>query len=144
MANPIDKNMKTGTIGELLVQLRLLQYGVQAAPPIKDSGNDLVALKGRVVKLIQVKTTATEKFPKKPGKSKIYDYLAIVRLRGEDNELNLNDSIINLIPKKDVLGISASFNGLEKYEISRMVVEVAFKRESWPRRSAPPIRKQNT
>ena len=46
MANPIPKNMKTGTIGELLVQLRLLQYNVQAAPPIKDSGNDLIAIKG--------------------------------------------------------------------------------------------------
>ena len=48
--------MAKGTIGELLVQTRLLQYGVQAAPPLKDSGNDLIALKGDAIKTIQVKT----------------------------------------------------------------------------------------
>lgn len=56
MASPISENMVKGTIGELIVQTRLLQYGVQAAAPIKDSGNDLIALKGYAVKTIQVKT----------------------------------------------------------------------------------------
>lgn len=56
MANPISENMAKGTIGELLVQTCLLQYGVQAAPPLKDSGNDLIALKGDAIKTIQVKT----------------------------------------------------------------------------------------
>jgi hypothetical protein len=41
----------------LLVQLRLLEYDVQAAPPVKDTGNDLIAIRGRVFNAIQVKTT---------------------------------------------------------------------------------------
>ncbi len=42
--NPISEEIKIGTIGEILVQLRLLQYEVQAAPALKDSGNDLIHL----------------------------------------------------------------------------------------------------
>ncbi len=42
--NQVTDKIMTGTIGELLVQIRLLQFGVQAAPPIKDSGNDLIAV----------------------------------------------------------------------------------------------------
>ena len=52
MANPISARIKIGTIGELLVQLRLLLYQVQAAHPIKDSGNDLIAVKGEVSRAI--------------------------------------------------------------------------------------------
>jgi hypothetical protein len=33
--NPISPEIKTGTVGELLVQLRLLQFDVQAAQPLK-------------------------------------------------------------------------------------------------------------
>lgn len=46
MGNRLTDNVVIGTIGELLVQTRLLQCGVQAAAPIKDSGNDLIAVKG--------------------------------------------------------------------------------------------------
>lgn len=53
MANPLPKTTYIGTVGELLVQLRLLEFGVQSAPPIRDSGNDLIAIKGRVVKLFR-------------------------------------------------------------------------------------------
>ena len=61
MGNPITERVKIGTIGELLVQLRLLQYDVQAAPPIKDSGNDLIAVKGEAFRGVQVKTTAGQR-----------------------------------------------------------------------------------
>jgi len=56
--NAISPELVTGTIGELLVQLRLLELGVQAAPPIKDSGNDLIAVRGQAFCAIQVRTTA--------------------------------------------------------------------------------------
>lgn len=62
MGNPLHKNAHKGTLGELLVQLRLLEYGVQAAPPIKDTGDDLIAIKGETVKFIQVKTKAGHKY----------------------------------------------------------------------------------
>ena len=60
--NELDSNTNTGTFGELLVQLRLFQHGVQAAPPLKDSGNDLIAVKERVFRAIQVKTTNQDRF----------------------------------------------------------------------------------
>jgi hypothetical protein len=121
MANPIDQKMMIGTIGELLVQLRLLQYKIQAAPPIKDSGNDLVALKGRQIRLIQVRTTANNKFPKLPGKKKIYDLLAIVDLRGCDQTLKLDDSNIFLIPKDALSTIERKLDKLDDYKLEKVV-----------------------
>lgn len=123
MANPIDEKMRIGTIGELLVQLRLLQHEIQAAPPIKDSGNDLVALKGRKIRLIQVKTTATDAFPKLPGRKKIFDLLAIVDLRGHDRILELDHTRIFLIPKNDLPKINRRLNSLEAYEMDKVVDE---------------------
>lgn len=123
MANPIDEKMRIGTIGELLVQLRLLQHNIQAAPPIKDSGNDLVALKGRHIRLIQVKTTATSTFPKLPGKRKIFDLLAIVDLRGYDRTLKLDDTKIFLVSKGDLPKIGRGLNSLEAYDIEKVVDE---------------------
>ncbi len=48
--NKITDNLKLGTFGELLVQLRLLEFDVQAAPPLKDSGNDLIAIRGTAMR----------------------------------------------------------------------------------------------
>lgn len=47
--NPITPRIRTGTVGEFLIQLRLLQYEVQAAPPLVGTGNDLIAVKGRTI-----------------------------------------------------------------------------------------------
>ena len=52
--NKITDRIQTGTVGELLVQIRLLQFGVQAAPPIKDSGNDLIAVNDREFRAVSV------------------------------------------------------------------------------------------
>jgi len=40
MSNSIIERMESGKVGELLVQISLLQFGVQAALPVIDSGND--------------------------------------------------------------------------------------------------------
>lgn len=85
--NPLSAHLTTGTFGELLVQLRLLQYGVQAAPPLKDSGNDLIAVKGAVFKAIQVKTTAKNRF-RLNDMPKYYHLAALVALVGEQNEVD--------------------------------------------------------
>ena len=42
--NPLTQMIARGTFGEGFVQLKLLQFDVQSAPPIKDSGNDLIAM----------------------------------------------------------------------------------------------------
>lgn len=125
MANPITENMKTGTIGELLVQLRLLQYGVQAAPPLKDSGNDLIALKGYEVRTIQVKTS-TIGIPQFPNLPERYHLLALVRLRGHDETVFLDDSEIYLIPKDSVVNIARTDEGLAQYRLTSALVEALF------------------
>jgi len=99
--NPLSKELSTGTVGELLVQLRLLQHSIQAAPPLKDTGNDLIAIRGSVFKAIQVKTSTTGLFddlddlPKKH-----YHLAAFVALTGEARQLHLDASEVFLVTKE--------------------------------------------
>jgi hypothetical protein len=125
MANPISKAIKIGTVGELLVQLRLLQYGVQAAPPIKDSGNDLVALKGFAVRCVQVKTT-TKHIPAWPPEGKLYHLLAVVQLEGEDHALYLDRSTIYLLSRQEVRHATRSWSGLESFRLDERRIEMLF------------------
>lgn len=105
MGNPLPETTQTGTIGELLVQLRLLEYGIQAAPPIKDSGNDLIAIRGEVCKFVQVKTSKNgisrvgKKLPK------IYHIVALVNLAySESGKLLLDKSQIFIYKKGEMAG----------------------------------------
>jgi hypothetical protein len=126
MANPISYQLKIGTLGELLVQLRLLQYDIQAAPPLKDSGNDLIAIKQECFKAIQVKTTTNGKFTK-PDNTITYHILAVVNLKGSDNQIALDQSEIYLIPKGDVETIRTNTNNLdEKYKLDHSCVNILF------------------
>ncbi len=126
MANPISEEVKTGTVGELLVQLRLLQYGVQAAPPLKDSGNDLIALKGFAIRCVQVKTT-TNNVPAWPRKDKLYHLLAVVRLEGDGHDLALDRSTVHLLSREEVRRATRSWRGLEKFRLDRCRIEVLFR-----------------
>lgn len=92
MANPLAENTITGTVGELLAQLRLLEYGIQTAPLIKDSGNDLIAIRGRVVKFVQVKSSVN-KMTSVNNLPDIYDIVLMVELKIENGYL-LDDSRI--------------------------------------------------
>lgn len=125
MANPIPPEMKTGTVGELLVQLRLLQYGIQAAPPLKDSGNDLIALRGYVVRTIQVKTATTQAPPRWPLKRR-YHLLAVVRLEGEGTDLRLDESEIFLVPKCALSGLAHTWDALRPFALSEAHVRDLF------------------
>lgn len=101
--NRLPDDFQKGTLGEIFVQLKLLQYGVQAAPPIKDSGNDFIAIKGDMFKAIQVKTTVKKIFRFNlndlPPR---YHLLALVRLVGKNNEVDWTNSKIYLLPKDKV------------------------------------------
>ena len=119
--NPISDRVATGTIGELLVQLRLLQYGVQPAPPIKDSGNDLIAINGRDVRSISVRTTTNGRYTK-PKAGRIYDVLAVVSLFGHDREIQLDRSSIFLLAHAEVAGAPVSCNRLEPWAWSPELV----------------------
>lgn len=125
MANPISERMAKGAIGELLVQTRLLQYGVQAAAPIKDSGNDLIALKGYAVKTIQVKT-CTERFGTLDLPDK-YHLLALVKLYGYDRELWLDKTKVYLVAKDQIAGLNINQEAdMARYEISQGLIDALF------------------
>lgn len=112
-------------MGELLVQTRLLQYGVQAAPPLKDSGNDLIAVKGEVFKGVQVKTTAKGNLHWN-NLPEHYHILALVCLVGEEDEIFLDESIVYLVPRNEVENIHPNNGSLGQFKISRPLVEQLF------------------
>lgn len=126
MGNPISKQIKIGTVGELLVQLRLLQYGIQAAPPLKDSGNDLIAVKGEVFRGIQIKTTTKRQF-RWNNLPEHYHILALVRLAGEEENILLDKSQIFLVHREKVDTLSAKNSGLDEFAISQQLVDELFK-----------------
>jgi len=123
--NKISPEVQTGTIGELLVQLRLLQYGVQAAPPIKDSGNDLIAVRGKTFRATQVKTTTGSTYSK-ANLPDLYNILAVVHLVGSGKVVFLDKSRVFLIPKEDVDGLSTHVDRLEKYKLTKELVDKLF------------------
>jgi len=125
MANPISDSIKTGTVGELLVQLRLLQYGVQAAPPLKDSGNDLIALKGYAIRCVQVKTSAKD-VPAWPHGSKLYHLLAVVHLEREGSDLLLDRSTVYLLSKEEVGRTGHSWDALKPFRLDERRIEELF------------------
>jgi len=125
--NPLSPELITGTVGELLVQLRLLQFDVQAAPPLKDSGNDLIAIKRKTIKAIQVKTTTGDRFSNLGDTlHRLFDALALVVLVGEDRTLHLDDCRIFLLSREEIRKSSYTISELRDYELSPEVVNRIF------------------
>jgi hypothetical protein len=121
--------MVIGTVGELLVQLRLLEHDVQAAPPLKDSGNDLIAVRGKQFRSVQVKTTANGdifEFNHKELKEKLYDILALVQLVGEGPNLRLDECGVYLIPKAIVQKGYYTTEELAEHKMCPDVVDALF------------------
>lgn len=130
MANELPRALATGTLGEILVQLRLLQFDVQAAPPIKDTGNDLVAFRGRTVRTIQVKTSL-RRVSRDKRLPKHFDVLALVWLDGQNPSLCLDTSRIFLIPRADLAGLRRSLDALRQFELRHDDPEAALGFIEW-------------
>lgn len=116
--NPELDSHKTGKIGELLVQIKLLQNDIKISEPILDSGNDFIAIKGNreqsIFKSIQVKTRKNDTF-EKLNELKFYDILALVRIYDNDE----NSAKIYLLSRTEVNGESSlSAGDLMEYEFS--------------------------
>lgn len=126
--NPISDNLVKGTLGELLVQARLLCFGVQAAPPLKDSGNDLIAVRHDQFRAIQVKTTQDSSY-NLPEEERLYHILAAVQLAGEGNCVDFEQSKIYLIPRSELHGLTRQFSGIPQWEISEGLVECLFRQQ---------------
>jgi len=125
--NPIRAETKIGTIGEILVQLRLLQYDIQAAPALKDSGNDLIAVKGDVFKAVQVKTTTKDNFTFKDLSKKKYHILALVKLICENDSIYFDRSKIFLLQKSEVKKKSYNIEELLDRELNRERINHMFR-----------------
>ncbi|HEY4246206.1 MAG TPA: hypothetical protein VGM64_05080 [Lacunisphaera sp.] len=126
--NPISENLVKGTLGELLVQARLLCYGVQAAPPLKDSGNDLIAVRHDQFRAIQVKTTQGPSYDL-PEPDRLYHILAAVQLVGEGDYVDFEKSKIYLISYSELDGLSRQFSKIQKWEINQALVDFLFQKE---------------
>lgn len=115
MVNPLTDQEIFGTIGELLVQTRLLMHDVQAAPPLKDTGNDLIAVRNREIRTIQVK--ARRERPKSEALTleRRYDLLALVVLFNPDEWENLDAYQVFLIPREDIEEAMVDLTNLEEY-----------------------------
>jgi hypothetical protein len=124
--NPLTGRVTSGTIGELLVQLRLLQFEVQAAPPLRDSGDDLIAIRGRVVKSIQVRS-AWGRRPAPPTYRTVceYDGVAFVRLAGEPTLFRLDESSVYLVPKGRI-GELQGRGRIEQCRLNAQTVDALF------------------
>jgi hypothetical protein len=129
--NRLPEKLAEGALGEIFVQLKLLQYGVQAAPPIKDSGNDLIAIKGEVFRAIQVKTTVKEDFTFDRNElPNHYHLLALVKLIGDNSEVDWTKSRIYLLSKDQVQKGHYTENELEKYCLSQDALNNIFRKNS--------------
>ena len=126
--NSITDQLKRGTYGELLVQLRMLEYDVQAAPPLKDSGNDLIAIRGPVFAAIQVKTAATPRFDLRGLVDRDFHIAALVFLvsSADGRSVKLDESPIFLLTKSEVKS-SYRVAELECYKMSQHRVDDIFR-----------------
>lgn len=115
----------TGTVGELLVQLRLLQFNVQAAPPLKDSGNDLIAIRGEEMRAIQVRSTNSCSF-NRPDEDCLYHLLAVVQLEGNADELLLDQTKVFLVPRAMVRETPSNCDRLAQYVMKKEWVDQLF------------------
>jgi hypothetical protein len=114
----------TGTLGELITQTYLLAHGVQATPPIKDSGNDLIAVRGTSFKAVQVKTSSDGSIVK-PDPDKLYHILATVHLPTDDADVPLiSQARVFLFPREMVEGggLTGKVDNYPRSQISDMLV----------------------
>lgn len=128
--NPLSKNLETGTLGELLVQLRLLQYGVQAVATHKDTGNDLLAVRGEAFCAVQVKTTRRDvgyievDLPALVGTK--FHLIALVLIAGEGVEVHCDQTDVFLLEKAQVTKRRYSREELGEWRLNQQRVDALF------------------
>ena len=129
MGNPISNQLTLGTIAELLVQASLLQFDVQAAPPLKDSGNDLIAIRRAAIHAIQVKATKRDRYGAPKEKIR-YDILAAVRMRGDGRCIYFGRCEIFLLEKKELRRLPRAFDRLPpEYLLCKERIDFLFARK---------------
>ena len=125
--NPLYATTTKGTLGELVVQLRFLEHNIQAAPPVKDSGNDLIAIRGPVFKAVQVRTTSGNTISK-PRPSIDYHILAVVKLpRKEDGRYSTRHAEVFLFSRRDVSQLSRRLSDYPQHILTEELIDRLFR-----------------
>jgi hypothetical protein len=124
--NPLYATTRQGTIGELIVQLHLLEHNIQAAAPIKDSGNDLIAIRGRVLRAIQVRSTVNYTICK-PKRGVLYDILAVVRFPRANGRILIREAQIYLFHSSRVeAGLPGTLKRYPENLLSQTLIDQLF------------------
>jgi hypothetical protein len=123
--NALYATTKVGTLGELIVQLRLLENDIQAAPPIKDSGNDLIAIRGEVFRAIQVRATTCGTIDK-PLPTVKYDILAVVEIPLNGGSYSTRAAEVFLFEHDEVAQLSQRLSDYRDHVLSPVLLEKLF------------------
>lgn len=127
MGNLSPLTKRIGTIGELLTQIRLLEYEIEPTIPLIDSGNDIIAIKGNIVKYVQVKTRTFDKKIWRFKNLRIYHILVLIRLA--ENPAELDKADIYLLDRDEVAGRKSIKCATieDRYRLSQQRMDVLFR-----------------
>lgn len=98
---------------------------MQAAAPLKDSGNDLIAVCGEHFRAVSVRTSTSGTYLK-PNGERLYHVLAVVGLDADENHVHLDRSRVFLLRREDVDDASTKLSELDQYEMSLARVSELF------------------
>lgn len=128
--NPLSPHLLTGTVGELIVQLRLLECDVQSVPTHKDTGNDLLATRGETFRAIQVKTTRSTdgqiEFKHRKALTRKFHILALVFLEGQGDRLEVDRSHVYVLARNEVEKGRYSSDELSPYLLTKARIDDLF------------------
>jgi hypothetical protein len=126
--NTLPPKIKRGTLGELLAQVYLLANGVQAAPPLRDSGNDLIACRGSSILALQVKTRKGYNFSKH-NLPELYHGVVYIVLREKNRLCDISHPDVYLMSRAEIRSApSLGKRMIEPYRINIQRVREVFRR----------------
>jgi len=127
--NPLPPKVNRGTLGELLAQIHLLANGVQAAPPIRDSGNDLIACRGSDILALQVKTKKRHDFSKHQMPALYHGAVFVVLREEADGRYDIATPDIYLMSRTEVEATkSFGRHAMERFRICPQRVDEVFQK----------------
>src|SRR5437762_2919738 len=130
--NELPSKTLNGTFGELVAQLELLRYGVQAAPPLRDSGNDLIACKGPIILALQIKSRLRYSFSRS-RLPKEYHGVILIKFGSDKGRVDLDAEkpAIYLMTRREFVNAKhLGRKGLADFSLDTRRVSKVFRREN--------------
>jgi hypothetical protein len=92
---------------------------------VKDSGNDLIAIRRKVFRAVQVRTTTRDTISK-PRASIDYHILAVVRLPRAGGRYSTQDAEVFLFSRHEVPQLSRRLSDYPTHTLSEALIEKLF------------------